>query len=926
MVHHQFPAAGVEHFRALYSYLDVSVPPEERVSGVVSGPRMRNLHLGGTPVSATIAMVAGAVPAGSPVWRVAQVSVNSMEYEVAGTMLVLLSLDPELLGAIVEAGWLDVPLDRWQDIIKPRLDTVRRAGMLGTIRDDRVYQLRKLINVTYRRDDEADWENEKRNRCARAFPKQCVARGLNYTRVHRRICEEWITHVIGRVASRNDAGSMEWWWRRRHHHIPGGSTSHGAAARAALRTDSRMGQGDRPGKKTVAEMLDSNFWEQLPRYPAVNCARASTKYEPGGKRRALYASNDIPYFIAAYASVHVEKEMDRGVCARQGIQDWCSWASWAARFQGYHLSSDYSDYNSEHTLDDLTMLNLLRARAWLRTSARERYDKAWAHLWTAAAMQFSWVEFPDETRRIVSGLFSGSRDTMRDHCDRHYADIRVAVEDARALGYSCAPREGCIWLAGDDEDIGFDDVVQAAVYANVLAMEGHNLNPVKQLAGAAHHEFLQVMNYPGSALQRPLSAIVATLASGNWYVPTATWYDGLINGVSDNAWEACCRGMPYGLAFRLACAYLDTAMRVRVGPGVYHELEWWAYRSPGRVHPLWQVQTPAPPMTRGYPKPNARWPCNATDDWLGTVRKQLADVPERKVKLYRDALLMASHGSAFLQWRQTELRDAVLREWPRRVKRTYVLPDMTAPEPLTAAEMADILARVGPSSRPRDEMELAARLGVDPDILNLTGSWGVLAPRLRGKDWASYASVLPARRLNARVSASAWAFRSWASRTASATPVLHEDAPGLPETWIKYVYAPNGAGKSTLVRKHPDWLDLDSVSSSIAAERLSYKRYINAPVEKQLFLIKALRRAATRRQGAIVLLGNYPVQDVEKAAKALGYAFTGVDYLPGWEVCARRLKKRGPQYTDEYIAELQSRYVPWSYQVKTVQEVEEFAA
>jgi hypothetical protein len=846
-----------------------------------------------------------------------------MEYETAGTMLALLGLPRDVLDVIVAAGWLDVPLHRWKDVIKPQLDLIRRVGMVGTLSHDGVYTLRKMINVTYRRDTEADWEKEKRNRTVRSFPKQTVCREVSYVQRHLRISSDYIRQTINRVVARNDSGDLAWWWKRRHHHIPGGSTSHGAATRAALKSDPRFGKGDRPGKKSMAELLTSDFYKTLMDYPPVNAARASTKYEPGDKRRALYASNEIPYLISAYASVHVEKEMVRGVCARQSVGDWAGWLQWACDFRGYHTSTDFSDYNSEHELIDLMIINLVRARAWLLTSAPERYEKARAHIWLSAAITFSWVEFPNETIRIFSGLYSGSRDTMRDHCDRHFADIRVAAEDARACGYNCMVREGDAWLAGDDEDVGFRSLSEAVVYANMLPMQGHNTNPSKQLAGARHNEFLQVMHHPGSTMQRPLPALVATMASGNWYVPTATWFDGLLSGVSDNAWEAYCRGLPFHAAFRLACAYLDTAMRVRTETG-YRELEWWEYRSPGRVHPLWNEETKKAPLVRQYPAPHPEWPCNATNDWLETVERQLRDVPTRKVQLYREKLLQSSHGSAFLEWRQSDLRDMVLSDWPRRQKRTYRLHQLDGPAAFTVEQMNILYKRVGISSRPRDDAELAARLGVDPDIAQLQGSWGSLATRLRGPQWAAYSAPLPGHILSKRAAASAWAFRSWAARTAAPTADLHQGIHNMSTQFLIYIYAPNGAGKSWIVRKHPDWLDLDGVSAAICSQRLSYRRYAQAPSARDVFIHAALKRALRGVCSTVVLLGNYPVVHIQKAAANLGISFRGADYLPGWDLCRERLKKRGKEYTDQRIDELQRRWIPYTTNFKTLEELEHF--
>jgi hypothetical protein len=129
-------------------------------------------------------------------------------------------------------------------------------------------------------------------------------------------------------------------------------------------------------------------------------------------------------------------------------------------------------------------------------------------------------------------------------------------------------------------------------------------------------------------------------------VPRATWFGSVIQGVSDNWWEAAVRGLDAHVARDMAAAYLDTIMRIKRDDGTWLELEWWDFRSPRYAHPLWGgVVTAAPPVVREKPKSVACWPSRATDDWLRLHSKVLADVPKRKIDLYREDMLEESHGS-----------------------------------------------------------------------------------------------------------------------------------------------------------------------------------------------------------------------------------------------------------------------------------------
>lgn len=924
MVLHQFATAGVEHFRSFWNFLDVSNADSE--VDVTAGPRLRNLHLGGSPVAMTLAMLSGFISPDSPIWELARHDPDALEYEVSATMLLLYSLDDSVFEQVVQAGWLRIPLTKWISCLKPSWDLIRRSGMIGSLKSDLAYQLRKIGSVTERRDKEADWDAERYNKCSAAVFKFMCAPGLNYARTFCKIARRRIKHTTMKIAQRPDSGDLAWWWKRRHHHIPGGSCSAGRLARRALREDRRFGVNDRAGKKTLSELLPNDFYEQLLHFPPLNVARASTKKEPGGKYRALYANNDISYLVSAFEAVHGEKVMDDGVCARQGIEDFMNWIQQATQ-EGYHLSTDYSDYNSEHMLQELALLDLLRASSWLGTSAPYRYEKAAAALWGAAGKAVSFIEYGKtlpEMRRAICGLYSGHRNTMRDHCDKHYTDVRVALEDARALGYECNLKSsGSASLAGDDEHVVFTNLHSAVVYGNVTAMEGHQLNSRKQLAGRAHAEFLQVMAHPGSTLQRPLAAILMTLASGNWYVPSGSWYDNMPQGMADAWWESHCRGLPYVAAFHMACAYLDVGMRVPTGDS-YMALEWWSYRSPDKPHPLWGVVTKKAPIVRQLPKPRSVWPCNATDAWMTTVAKQLAQLPARKRDRYREELLQISHGSAFGTYRQEILARNVGEQWPRRMKRWYRPPTATPAQAFSVVEMLRFAAGIGMSTRPRDEDELVSRLGVDPALASMSGTFAVLAPTLKGRDWAQFASILPRRSLTPRAAASAWAFRSWASRSDTTTSELHAMCNRDARKHVVYVYAPNGAGKTTLCRRYPEIVDFDSLVAPVSALRIAYRRSHNAPNASRIVIMVALKRAMLGCGSVVRILGNYPTSMIEQSCKELDIPCITGDYLPGWDVCRGRLRQRGPEYTEERIDQLQARYIPGPYQFPSIAELKSF--
>lgn len=906
-------AAGVEHYREIYCEMNMEVIPvvdNTAVyvcdSDVVHGPRPRNLHLGGTPIAMTLRMVWQCLDTVDPAWHVVQISPDSMEYELAGFILFISSLNLELREQMRLAGWYNVPLDRWIEVLKPKTDMMRRAGMFGTFKDDGVYMLRKVFNLTYRRDHDADWVKEKWNRQNKSYGKVLLS-GKQYIKEFYKLATKFSEKVVGGIISRPDSSGAAEWFERRHHHMPGGSTSVGGWIKKMFTEDERLGKNDRPNKKSVFEALGYEAYELSLLTPPINVARVSTKHEPGDKRRALYATNEVPYLLSSYASVHAEKEMGHGgSVARQSVDDFGVWLKACISKFGYWESADLSDYNSEHELLELLALNLARARAWLLSVAKYSMDKVRVSMWMAKAMMNTWVEFEDGIERVFSGLFSGSRDTMRDNTEKHTLDLELQHKDCREIGFPVTVLAN--FQAGDDEDTRFGCELDAAVHVIVMRSQNHNMNAKKQMAGKVHHEFLQVIQDSNGLMQRPLPALLATLASGNWYVPRATWFASIIQGVSDNWWEASVRGLSPHMARHMAAAYLDTIMRVRSDSGEWISLEWWDYRSPGYAHPLWQgVITQAPPIVREKPQSHPSWPSKSTDSWLRLHKRILADVPARKVELYREDLLQESHGSAFIEWRQKNLKAMVQVGWPKRKKRLYP-NDYRLNEPgYTCAEMGTIMESCGTTTLPRDEKELAARIGVDPQIVALVGGWGRLARLVDGPHWAKYSPVLPTRGINKRAASSSWAFRSWASKLECYDPRVHTAPVGKARMKkMLYIYAPNGAGKTYLAKVERDWIDMDSISSKFAADRPYWIMKEGNLTAKKLFVAKILRYVIA--EGVKVVMGQWPSAVVKEVGNGLGLEVDVVFYEPGRELREKRLAERG--YAAERIENLRKR---WEY-------------
>lgn len=614
---------------------------------------------GGFPYTLTAGMVSTACPGLEPLMELLHNnSPASDESEVAGTALALACLPVAVLKEVVAHGWLEVPLARWYIELKQPLTDIRRSLMFGEVRGEQLLKLRKLLNVTIRQTGDSDVGLENYNRAALVTRKHWYGwwapkgQGRSGFAVYEEKFQHYARVVILKclLAMPIDVRNKriaEFWEERA---LRGASGASKAIKKVELNIPELAG-GDRPGKKTLVEFLDDHALLRALRSEPTNRAYYFVKPEPGLKLRSLFAAYDEEAFGSSYGNQSVENSMgaERGIMVRQTPADVIEWM--AASNGGlagpeaegaYWLSTDYSDYNSEHTQWEMAILDRTFGTLLMDGSAGVvNYEKAFAHFWTAAGRVRTYViyglpqkfrELPgvlwDETiggyTPMINGLYSGSRTTARDNTWIHAIDVRIGREMLEAF----TGMEAMKWVAicGDDEDIAFDGEYTAAVYYTTLAPMGHNLNPVKQLAGYDNHEFLQLTSARKERVEKPLNTLLATLATGNWYVQSGVWIQTAINGVVNNYWECFCRGMPLQVARRLAATTLDKAMHVKVDLNGDHldaeanvvrkDLEWWKFRHSNALPPLFRFteesKVEQPPQFEAVARPSEGWPSNAS--------------------------------------------------------------------------------------------------------------------------------------------------------------------------------------------------------------------------------------------------------------------------------------------------------------------------
>lgn len=873
-----FPlVAGNDDYRSLGLAVDVSLVPQENMVKMnvpaacekwkrVLGHEVyqENFPQGekgtGEILQMTIQTVSAVLDRTFSAWEceLMQANIGHSEWSVAAMILGLNCLESSLRSAIIAARWHHIPLRLWKDDLKTILQALRRCprvfGAVATEAD--VFMLRKLPNCSYRSKDEPDWQEEKRNR-TEEFSVHYYAEG---DRVFR---DKWkdelaataqlLTHsIVASMAQAPNLDSVEEWWSARWGWAPQGSTTLRHKLKDYGVEDERLPANARPGKKTAWEALDSNYARNAMYVQPAKVARASTKPEPGGKQRSLYACDDPHTIVAAYASVHVEKFMNVwGMKGKQTPADVADWlvASYLTKKPNVWVSLDYSDFNTEHELWALMQLDFAFGESWKQSGLGVASEKMRACVWTAMAHANAWVqEASGEYYRCMGTLFSGDRNTARDNTCLHAVYSRVCSKIA--TGYD---PDGSILKSnytGDDEDLQLSDWVHAWFYTQSHALAGFVLKPAKQMVDVECHEFLQRNTAPGALTIRPLFAALAQRASGNWYQDVYLWYDNITAAMSANCWELHTRGMPIIYARRLAAIMINAMMRVPdvSEPDGWRRLDWWPYRHGVGTAPLW-YGLPGPlrpqPSIDAKPKPHVDLPTKATDAWIARRMDRCSLVlSDSQHAEYREYCMKEAYGKLYVRERADIHREYALRQWPKR-DASGTIPWYSFSNPLPEPVAAEHVIRwmlMGPGDRrPATMDEVLSRLELDAKFVEIAGGLERVLPKLKHHVLAKF--EWPMSRGETPIS---WqyhdaAIAAWLSTTAVVHRLYKED---VKYVWIKNValpairnaqnaahelaseslhtqhhappvifmyVAPNAAGKSTFVKSRSDAFDMDEV-------------------------------------------------------------------------------------------------------------------
>lgn len=522
---------------------------------------------------------------------VKKVNPHMYSYELAALFIWWALLPDDIYQHFLEAKLHMVNLAEHHKELAQKLEIVRQQGTAcGCGVGSRMFQfLRKFMNLRGRGIGEADLDEEK----ARAHPFYSY-RTLrnpstgNYSRkyyLHR--VKHHLRVIISAVINKmvkNGVESMEEFWQSRHMNTPSGSSSNRHVLDKYAVMEPKITKKDRPNKKSVFEALPDHYIYLILGTLPRAIARQSTKHEPGFKQRALYASDDESTVIASYASHRFEKNMSmQGMCPLQRPVDVKNW--WLVSENTYRpsvwLSTDFSDFNKEHSAEELELVNLVCAEEWLANFSIDKncYAKAVCAMWVSKSIRNRIIKYSDGTEvRSLGALWSGTRDTARDNTLLHYVYHNIICDFVEQFDDEWV-RPSNVHMCGDDEDVVFSSALDACLYYEALKHLGWHANDKKQLCGYRLHEFLQKMPDKMAGCIGPLSSMVAALASGQWYTTPGYQQDTAVNALSTQLWEFVVRGADMERLYVLACEVVNAYMKLPSFENIEaKKLEWWKYR------------------------------------------------------------------------------------------------------------------------------------------------------------------------------------------------------------------------------------------------------------------------------------------------------------------------------------------------------------
>lgn len=864
-----------------------------------------------------------------------RVNVGHHQWAVSGLILFLSFLPPSLRDVVfLQSGLLYVPMPFWEELLKGWLVAVKRCPAIygSPVNEETVLMLRKLLNLVVRDELDPDWQADydahtKDMQVHYSLDGNWQLVRDDYLPRISELLRNFIPEVLSKAVLDSDLSPIDEWWAKRAQWAPSGSSSDKTPA-AGMYQDQRVQATDRPNKKVIFCELPDDYPQRALWVTPRSVGRGSVKNEPGHKDRCLWATDDLAFTVAAYASHNIEKftNLD-GIRAKQMPSDVMEWATQSYSTKGTQrwLSLDYSDYNKEHEMEVLSSLNVELAASWIEAPGDTEcmVDKARAALWQAKAHLVKFAIGPVlEAYRVLGGLFSGDRDTARDHAFLHWAYSTHVTRLCKLVlrNFSLLYKN----FTGDDEDTAVLNWAHAALYLIGHLLVGHTIKAAKQICSNKYHEYLQRLIGANTAPLRPICTSLGALFSGQWYHDTYRWYDNITQSLSDNLWDCHVRGMPLLLARRLAVSMIDRQMRVELKDGTIKQLEWWVYRHGSQIeHPLWAGTAGGRELV---PEIAAKVePLHAAQlgiDAMIQFRKgQLSQMPFDEDN-YRRLLAPEVYSSIYASERGKNHRRFAAQRWPQR----YSEPRLEGVPNIVWYD-GDWLLRhhqliPATDRRPTTLDEVLGGMGLDAMFVAAAGGLKKVMEYLPPNKLAKF--VLPVektslplgyRKLDPAIqsvlssvaigqSGTAALLTSQPQRAAKAMPhIMHLPFSMGSEYPLTVIYARNGAGKSYYVQRTYGTVDVDDLISSARAQGAIHA-HSKTDITKARAAIDTFQ-LVLNDCGTVSLVGQYPIHDYILRCNCQR-ALNIIVVDPPEAVITTRLRARG--WTDEKINDRRLRW------------------
>lgn len=619
---------------------------------------------------------------------------------ILATSIVLSSIgqapDDPVRSELFRRSFIFRPIPGQAAALKTISSVTRRTACVLTgapIPDMHVARLAAFDMMFGRSANTTDWAAEIGNRCSKtiplgkrshvyrdgAFPPE-VPDQLALTPPSpsdrddfQRRLESHVKLIVEKIVNRKSTTTtLEDFWKRRSEWMTSGSSAGAKITDISFLPEAarRRLNGRVPlSKRGWAEVTDFShilkaFNSSRPREEAT----ASEKME-NGKSRAIYGVTPEHYVINTYATQGLEERLKLCVGFEKGAEGMSAYAydnkranlSYDANLEMTML--DYADFNRHHSPAHQACV-FTALSDWGRANGACS-DWVKANEWVAASKYNMYCKFPgNDRRKVVQGMFSGTRSTDLINTILNLAYFRVATDIVREE-YGIMPLSMYNVHQGDDVWISNSSSTWARLVYGVLKQLGLIFQPLKQMFGPRRGEYLRVMYSGGMGrgyLSRAIANFILRPVQNDVALDPAAWAATLHDGVS----TLLRRGLTAYAASALWRATLPYWTRIQAHPQDHSPIQypWWVIVNPRYMGGLscpfplgsdvvGSIRNPAPSYQLQRPAWLSEMPQNMTRDWISQLSDKLPtshkSIHSQRIKesilanSYSEALRLVDH-------------------------------------------------------------------------------------------------------------------------------------------------------------------------------------------------------------------------------------------------------------------------------------------